>query len=360
MTSPQAEKTAGKTMTHDNIRAALAELVALKDLKERFIKFNPQFHWTPEQEREYAGMMLDYERRQPLAWAAARSALSASTQPEGRGERAAFEAWALSDPDPLDVFMKDGIYTDDDTSRCWAGWEARAKRATPPDRAAANAEGRDLVSEIVAALKAEDWPITPCCGEYAICHRPCTPRGRWEGARAAQAGREEVAPETLRGLDTPTRVRFYEHDFYVLSNFSAFRLRWRDIDFDTSEHAYHCEKFFSTVVGIAHEIQGAGSAHEAFKIAERNKHYRRADWDEVKVGIMREILRAKAAQHEYVRRKLLVTGDRELVEDSWRDDFWGWGPNRDGKNMLGKLWMEVRAELRAASPSPAAAQGEKT
>jgi hypothetical protein len=65
----------------------------------------------------------------------------------------------------------------------------------------------------------------------------------------------------------------------------------------------------------------------------------------VKVDVMRDILRAKVAQHEYVRRKLLATGDRELIEDSWRDDFWGWGPNRDGQNMLGKLWMEVRAEL---------------
>jgi hypothetical protein len=45
-------------------------------------------------------------------------------------------------------------------------------------------------------------------------------------------------------------------------------------------------------------------------------------------------------------------GDRELIEDSWRDDFWGWGPHRNGKNMLGKLWMEIRSELRAAlSPS---------
>jgi hypothetical protein len=26
------------------------------------------------------------------------------------------------------------------------------------------------------------------------------------------------------GLDTPERVRFYEHDFYPLSNFSAFRV----------------------------------------------------------------------------------------------------------------------------------------
>jgi pimeloyl-ACP methyl ester carboxylesterase len=37
---------------------------------------------------------------------------------------------------------------------------------------------------------------------------------------------------------------------------------------------------------------------------------------------------------------------KPLVENSWRDDFWGWGPNRDGQNMLGRLWMEVRAALR--------------
>lgn len=163
------------------------------------------------------------------------------------------------------------------------------------------------------------------------------------------------APDDLRGLDTATRVRFYEHDFYVLSNFSAFNLHWKGIAFATSEHAYHWEKFAGSpklsddgYSLIVRAVANAASAHEAFKIAERHKAERRADWDDVKVGIMRDILRAKAAQHEYVRRKLLATGDRELVEDSWRDDFWGWGPNRDGQNMLGKLWMEVRAELRAA------------
>jgi predicted NAD-dependent protein-ADP-ribosyltransferase YbiA (DUF1768 family) len=36
-----------------------------------------------------------------------------------------------------------------------------------------------------------------------------------------------------------------------------------------------------------------------------------------------------------------------LIEDSWRDDFWGWGENKDGKNMLGKLWMEVREEVNS-------------
>ena len=170
---------------------------------------------------------------------------------------------------------------------------------------------------------------------------------------AEVAALREDATDRLNGLDTTKRIRFYEHDYYPLSNFSSFTLIWRGIRFDTSEAAYHFEKFNDCQDGaladtraIQYSIRVAPSAHEAFKIAERNRAHRRPDWDDVKVGIMRDILRAKVNQHEYVRRKLLATGDRELVEDSWRDDFWGWGPQRDGKNMLGRLWMEVRAELQ--------------
>ncbi len=156
----------------------------------------------------------------------------------------------------------------------------------------------------------------------------------------------------LHTLDTPQLVLLYEQDFYVLSNFSAFNLRWKGRTFMTSEHAYHWEKFvdypdaWNAGGSIAEQVARAPSAHEAFKAAEGCKPRCRPDWDAVKVDIMRSILRAKAEQHEYVRRKLLATGNRELIEDSWRDDFWGWGPNRDGKNMLGKLWMEIREELR--------------
>jgi ribA/ribD-fused uncharacterized protein len=121
---------------------------------------------------------------------------------------------------------------------------------------------------------------------------------------------------------------------------------WKDQRFDTSEAAYHWEKFPANS-GVRYDISTAPSAHEAFKVAERNKDFRRSDWEDVKVDIMRDILRAKVAQHEYVRRKLLGTGERELVENSWRDDFWGWGQNQGGKNMLGKLWMEIRSELMA-------------
>lgn len=178
---------------------------------------------------------------------------------------------------------------------------------------------------------------------------------------AAPTAPQAPAPVPLtehHKLDNDQQVFFYEQDFYVLSNFSAFNLKFNGLTFPTSEHAYHYEKFAYERAGestndafqrrnLAMSIKEAPSAHEAFKLAERWKGYRRADWDAVKVDIMREILRAKASQHEYVRCKLLATGDRELIEDSWRDDYWGWGPNRDGQNMLGKLWMEVRAELKA-------------
>lgn len=170
--------------------------------------------------------------------------------------------------------------------------------------------------------------------------------------RASSLSKHPIVKIDMHGLDTKDRVCFYEQDYYVLSNFSAFPIHWRHLCFPTVEHAYHWEKFAdggcpAGAGVIEYKLRQQDlSAHDAFKLAQENKHLRRSDWEEVKVGIMQALLRAKVEQHEYVRRKLLATGYRELVENSWRDDFWGWGPKRDGKNVLGRLWMAVRAELR--------------
>lgn len=174
---------------------------------------------------------------------------------------------------------------------------------------------------------------------------------------AARATQEAASGLTLHGLDTPERVCFYEQDFYVLSNFSAFNVDWDGWRFQTVEHAYHHAKFPIECGMLRAQIREAPSAHEAFRMAQLAKASRRPDWDEIKVDVMRDLIRAKAEQHEYVRRKLLQTGARELVENSWRDDFWGWGPNRDGQNMLGKLWMEIRAEIRAGYVASAVEAG---
>jgi ribA/ribD-fused uncharacterized protein len=166
------------------------------------------------------------------------------------------------------------------------------------------------------------------------------------------------------GLDNANSVFFYEQEFYVLSNFSSFVVGYGGKIFPTVEHAYHWAKF----VGARHyafdsggevieylpsiqelvqeRIAVAPSAHEAYVLAHKAAAYVCPYWGEVKVQVMRELLWDKVTRHEYVRRKLLETGGRELVENSWRDDYWGWGPNRDGRNELGKLWVGIRTVLQ--------------
>jgi predicted NAD-dependent protein-ADP-ribosyltransferase YbiA (DUF1768 family) len=61
---------------------------------------------------------------------------------------------------------------------------------------------------------------------------------------------------------------------------------------------------------------------------------------------MESILREKVAQHDYVKTLLLETGDRDLIKNFEGDAFWGSGESNLGDNMLGKLWMKIRKELK--------------
>jgi len=142
------------------------------------------------------------------------------------------------------------------------------------------------------------------------------------------------------------KVFFYPPEYYVLDNFSSFQVEYKGKVYPTSEHAYQSLKFVNTNPELAERIRNAKSAHEAFKLAEANSDKVEKNWDDIKLKIMKEILICKVNQHEYVMKKLLQSGDREIVEDSWRDSYWGWGEDRKGENMLGKLWMEVRKEIR--------------
>lgn len=148
----------------------------------------------------------------------------------------------------------------------------------------------------------------------------------------------------MHGNDNEKQIFFYEHEFYVFSNFSSFAIEWKGKLYPTSEHAYHSEKFENEE--MKDQVRNTRSAHEALKFTKTNNDKRRKDWSEVKLSIMKDILRAKVEQHPYVKKKLLESGDKELIEDSWRDAYWGWGPNKDGENHLGKLWMEVREEFK--------------
>jgi ribA/ribD-fused uncharacterized protein len=140
-------------------------------------------------------------------------------------------------------------------------------------------------------------------------------------------------------------VGFYEREFYCFSNFSSFAVRWKGRLWATSEHAYQAAHFFKTAPDLVEKIYKAKSAHEAKKIADANADKNPKDWNEKKVLNMEEIVRHKLRQNPYVMHKLLQTGKRKIVEDSLKDDFWGWGKKRNGRNELGKIWMKLRDEI---------------
>lgn len=82
-------------------------------------------------------------------------------------------------------------------------------------------------------------------------------------------------------------------------------------------------------------------------------------WDKTCCQIVKRGLRAKFEQNEDLLEALLNTKDKLLVECSSRDKKWGIGidindPMRfdvelwDGDNLLGRLLMEVREELKIA------------
>lgn len=86
-----------------------------------------------------------------------------------------------------------------------------------------------------------------------------------------------------------------------------------------------------------------------------SKPYRkdsRPDWDHVRVRIMRWCLRMKLANNWNTFSELLLrTGDCPIVELSRKDDFWGAkafgdGDTLVGMNVLGRLLMELREQVK--------------
>ena len=140
-------------------------------------------------------------------------------------------------------------------------------------------------------------------------------------------------------------VRFYSirGPHGVFSNFSRHPVEIGGKVWPTSEHYFQAQKF----VGTGHEeaVRLAATPSAAARMGRDRERPLRGDWEAVKDDVMRAALRAKLAQHADVRDLLLSTGDAEIVEHTTNDRYWGDGGDGTGRNVLGRLLMELRAEL---------------
>lgn len=136
-------------------------------------------------------------------------------------------------------------------------------------------------------------------------------------------------------------INRFRGDYFFLSNFAPCKIIYNGKRYRTVEHAFQAAKCLDE------------TEQDIFKFVEtpaEAKHWGRTvqlrpDWETVKINIMKELLEQKFKNPTY-KKQLLATGECMLIEgNNHKDTFWG-VCNGEGKNVLGKLLMDIRKELR--------------
>ena len=184
-----------------------------------------------------------------------------------------------------------------------------------------------------------------------------TPTSHTNSGSHGNLGNREKRNSRQRGSNA---IKFYhKHEpYYEFTNFYQAPLQIDDRAWATSENYFQAQKYIGTPLFDA--IQQSQTAREAFDISRTPSlglQWRRCDWEEVKEDVMYVALYAKFTQHEHLRKLLLETGDRKLIEHTSRDSYWGDGGDGSGQNKLGKLLMKLREELKKEIEAVPVSQG---
>lgn len=139
----------------------------------------------------------------------------------------------------------------------------------------------------------------------------------------------------------------FEGKYAFLSNFYSSPILYDGIVYPTNEH------FFQAMKTLDQEERKKIAAAETPGQAKRlGRHVKlRADWEQIKVDVMRTGLMLKFTDANLAQR-LIDTGDEELIEGNWwHDNTWGSCychecARKAGRNLLGMLLMELRKELQ--------------
>jgi ribA/ribD-fused uncharacterized protein len=144
----------------------------------------------------------------------------------------------------------------------------------------------------------------------------------------------------------PDVINFYRvsDDYGCFSNFAPYPIQVDGKQWPTSEHYFQAQKFED----LEHQetIKKAKSPMIAARMGRDRKKPLRPGWEAIKIAVMRKAVRAKFTQHEDIREILLSTGDAPIVEHTDNDSYWGDGGDGSGKNILGRILMEIREEPR--------------
>ena len=139
---------------------------------------------------------------------------------------------------------------------------------------------------------------------------------------------------------------FHRDGYEFLSNFYEAPVTYEGLTYLNVEAAFQAQKVF----GDEERMQFCSLPPNKAKRRGRRVQLR-SDWEEVKVGLMYEIVKAKFEQNPDLAQRLIATGDKKLIEgNTWGDTFWGINIKTGaGENHLGKILMRIREELKGAT-----------
>src|SRR5688572_9016268 len=107
-------------------------------------------------------------------------------------------------------------------------------------------------------------------------------------------------------------------EYRWLSNFEPCLVEYEGLIYKSSEAAYQAAKCADK---NARKLFLDITASEAKKLG--RKITMRADWENIKLAVMQEILESKFNKNSYLRDKLIATGNKYLEETNWWSDrFW--------------------------------------
>ncbi|MCC7246955.1 MAG: NADAR family protein [Saprospiraceae bacterium] len=140
-------------------------------------------------------------------------------------------------------------------------------------------------------------------------------------------------------------IEHFRDEHRWLSNFYPCIILFRGKRYPSVEYAYMSaksdDKSWKRMCADTRVKQG--------EIKKKSRHLTLvANWDDIKVDVMRTCLELKFAQEPF-KTWLLETGEIHLQEgNTWGDTFWGVDETTgEGQNMLGQLIMEIRQQIQS-------------
>lgn len=167
------------------------------------------------------------------------------------------------------------------------------------------------------------------------------------------------------------KINSFRDEYYFLSNFYEAPVTYNGLTYQNNEAAFQAQKTVDEKERILFTEMSATQARSTGRRITLRK-----DWEDVKIGIMCDIVEAKFRQNPDLAEKLLATGDMYLeavrndksIDLEWHDgNTWGdrtWGSqhpvdvgseptgvkrrrvNGQGANNLGRILMEIRTLMK--------------